>query len=204
MCERTEDDIIARRCALLRRKLRKRPCAPLDCTGSAALSTDELASGIRLPLFSCPFQGCTFHTDDRALFLHHVAGGVSDETHVQVLRETCGTCEDIPGMTPLEYVSGAVAIAERERWPTLGLSITRRCLIALCLRYNDAQVQCQCCFVCSQLRTSVAGYDMVDLKRPASECGGRSAEIQPRRLQDLLHIESECPGVLLNNASYSL
>ena len=86
MCERTEDDIIARRCALLRRKLRKRPCVPLDSTGSAALSADELASGIRLPLFSCPFQGCTFHTDDRALFLHHVAGGVSDETHVQVLR----------------------------------------------------------------------------------------------------------------------
>ena len=202
--DRVEDDTIQRRCKMLRRKLRKRPCLPLSTSGSGEMSPHEIASGVRLPLYSCPFEGCAFNTADRALFLHHVAGGVSDTTHLKTLREICGGCTDIPGVTMLEYVHGAVAIAERERWPMLGLSVTRRSLNLLCLRYNDTQMKCLCCFVCGQLRTTVKGYSAANLQKPSSEAGGVSSEIEFRRIVDLTHLELDHPGVLLNNTSYSL
>ena len=40
-------------------------------------------------------------------------------------------------MTRLDYVYGAVASAEKERCPRLGLSTTRRALHVLCGRYYD-------------------------------------------------------------------
>eukprot|EP00959_Pyramimonas_sp_CCMP1952_P336660 7049404-Pyramimonas_sp.AAC.1 len=58
-----------------------------------------------------------------------------DRTHASMIREICNN--DIPWMTNLGYVYGALAVAERERWPMLGLSTTRRALNLLALRYND-------------------------------------------------------------------
>merc|ERR1711965_646217 len=55
---RVEDDMILKRCALLRRKLRKRPCVPLKGTSSVPFSAGEIETGVRLPLYSCPFDGC--------------------------------------------------------------------------------------------------------------------------------------------------
>ena len=51
------------------------------------MSIEDLNVGVKLPLYSCPFLGvdgkaCHFNTNDRNLFLHHVAGGVLDKTHV--------------------------------------------------------------------------------------------------------------------------
>ena len=43
----------------------------------------------------------------------------------------------MPWFTPLDYVGAAVVLAERERWPRLGLSTTRRALNQLALRCND-------------------------------------------------------------------
>ena len=71
----TEHDIILQRCTELRRCMRERPCLPCLQPGKE-LSADELALGVRLPQYSCPFAVCCFSSDDRVLFLHHVAGGV--------------------------------------------------------------------------------------------------------------------------------
>ena len=57
-------------------------------------------------------------------------------------------------MTATDYVYGAIGVAERERWPLVGLSTTRICLNLLALRYNDTTTKCLACFICRQLRTS--------------------------------------------------
>ena len=127
-----------------------RPTLPTKANGEA-MSIEDLNTGVRLPLYSCPFKcadgtSCNYHTDDRTLFLHHIAGGISDTTHAADIQRIC--CNDMPWFTPLDYVGGAVALAERERWPRLGLSTTRRALNQLALRYNDEKIQCLTCFVC--------------------------------------------------------
>ena len=76
-----------------------------------AMTVEDLYKGIRIPLYFCPFKkenvsSCTFHTHDRTLFLHHVAGGVRDDTHRSQIERICG--KDLPFMTNLDYIYGAV------------------------------------------------------------------------------------------------
>ena len=117
--------------------MRQRPCIPVKSNG-AEMSSADLRTGVQLPLYACPFKQCVFISNDRAKFLHHVAGGVSDSIHKELIEDVCKT--DYTWITRLDYVYGAVAIAERERWPLLGLSTTRRALNTLCMRYNDETV----------------------------------------------------------------
>ena len=58
----TEQDIVQNRCLQLRAFMRERPCLPLRSDGQALTSSD-LASGIRLPLYSCPWRDCHFCSD---------------------------------------------------------------------------------------------------------------------------------------------
>ena len=199
--EPVEQDIIKNRCQEIRKLLRSRPTLPLKADGSS-LSSKDLATGVRLPLYSCPFSGCNDHFNNRTRFLHHVAGGVSDSTHREALERICR--DDYTFLTPLDYVSRAVGEAERERWPLLGLSTTRRSLNLLCLRYNDDRIKCVSCFICGQLRTTCEGYPYVDLKAPAEKIGYSRKEIAYSSLEDLVAIELSHPGTLLNNCSYEL
>ena len=163
-------------------------------------------SGTRLPLYSCPFKEnsrgpCNFHTSDRTAFLHHVAGGARDRTHAEEIGNICNA--DLEWMTNLDYVAGAIAVAERERWPLRGLSTTRRSLNLLAQRYNDETTQCLCCFICAQLRTTCKGYPVVDLEKmdvhsPAHE------EIRYYSQSDFCSVEKKCHGTLLNNCGYVL
>ena len=112
--EPVELDIINASCRNLRRRLRDRPTLPLK-SNNEPMSVEDLATGVQLPLYTCPFKACNFHTENRTFFLHHVAGGLSDDTHRSMIEDICGT--DVPWMTRLDYVNGAVSVAERERWP---------------------------------------------------------------------------------------
>ena len=96
-----EKDLVLARCAELRKHMRRRVTLPLKEDGSE-LSVEDVQSGMALPLYSCPFTGCTFHASDRTLFLHHIAGGVRDRTHAYLIRDVCRT--DITWMTNLDYV----------------------------------------------------------------------------------------------------
>ena len=108
-------------------------------------------------------------------------------------------------MSRLDYVYGAVSIAERENWPLIGLSTTRRALNVLCKRYNDIDIQCLACFVCGQLRTTCAGYSSIHLDNPVnSEQDCFNTEIYWKSVQDLQKLEQTCPSTLLNNCSYQL
>ena len=84
-----------------------------------------------------------------------------DRTHAKQLADIC--MDDIDWMDNLTYVYEAIAVAERERWPLLGLSVTRRSLNLLATRYNDEKTQCLTCFICAQQRTTCSGYPVVDL-----------------------------------------
>ena len=121
---------------------------------------------MQLPLYSCPFDQCFFHTNDRDSFLHHISGGVKDSTHSIEITKICK--DDMPWMTATDYVYGAIGVAERERWPLVGLSTTRRCLNLLALRYNDTTTECLACFICGQLRATCGGYPQVDLQSKES------------------------------------
>ena len=61
------------------------------------------------------------------------------------LQEMCK--DEISWMMYLNYAHGAASVAERERWPTLGPSTTRRSLNPLAPGYNDETTQCLVCFV---------------------------------------------------------
>ena len=111
---------------------------------------------------------------------------------------------DTPWMTRLDYVYGVAAIAERERWPRIGLSTTRRALNVLCRRYNDENIECQACFVCAQLRTTCRGYPRINLDRPVEDTKCCNMEIDWRGVGAFNQLELDCPGTLLNNCSYEL
>ena len=181
--------------------MRIRPTLPLKPQGGT-LSASDLDSGMKLPLYSCPFDKCCFHTNDRGAFLHHISGGVKDSTHSLEISKICK--DDMPWMTATDYVYGAIGVAERERWPLVGLSTTRRCLNLLALRYNDTTTKCLACFICGQLRTTCGGYPQVDLQSkercdtPSNEPIGYWKEAA---LQDL---EKQFPGTLLNNCGFDL
>ena len=74
--EPVEHDVIRSRCAVLRKSMRQRPCIPVN-VGGEPMSYADVASGVQLPLYSCAFKDCLYHSNDRAAFLHHVANGVS-------------------------------------------------------------------------------------------------------------------------------
>ena len=121
----TEQDLVQRRCqALAESFLRKRPTLPASWEDSEH-SFEDTESGIRLPLFSCPFKHCTYHTDDRTAFLLHL-GGV-DSSHHAVIKKVCEPTTT-PWLKPIDYVYGAIAVRERGQWPRLGLAVTRRTL----------------------------------------------------------------------------
>ena len=166
------------------------------------MSYADVCSGTKLPIYSCPYQNCSFRCEDRCLFLHHVAGGRSDSTHREMLDGVLKV--DLPWMNRLDYVYGAVAVAERERWPRIGLSTTRRALNVLCQRYNDESTQCLACFVCAQLRVTCRGYAAINLDRPVQTKKRYNSEIELRGRAAFRALETQCPGTLLNNCSYNL
>ena len=82
------------------------------------------------------------------------------------------------GRTELSYVSEAIAVAERENCPRIGLAVTRRVLRGLCKRYNDATIYAATCFICAQVRTSIEGYEAINLQ---NAFGTKDLRLLPRR-----------------------
>ena len=153
-------------------------------------------------MYSCPWRDCSFGTNNRTRFLHRIAGGAADKTHQHDLQTICKN--DTIWMSHLDYVHGAVALAERERWPLLGLSVTRRSLNRLCKRFNNRTVKRLCCFVFGQLRTACESYATVDLNADDLHTPDATSEISLRGSAWFQNPEKNCPGTLLNNCSYDL
>ena len=71
-----------------------------------------------------------------------------DRAHREQLGDIC--VDDMDWMDNVTYISEATAVAEREGWPLLGLSVTRRSLNLTATRYSDEKTQCLTCVICAQ------------------------------------------------------
>ena len=98
--------------------------------------------------------------EDRENHTHHIAGGIADKTH---RRDICTICEPMTPVEQLGYISEAVAVAERDNFPKVGLAVTRRVLRGLYQWYCDPGIYAATCFVYAQIRTSIVGYKGIDL-----------------------------------------
>ena len=145
-----------------------------------------------------------FSTQRTEFFSHHIAGGAADRTHAAGIVQICGS--DLPGITSLDYVCGAISVAEREQWHLVGAATTRRTLRLLCQRYNDESIQAVLSSVCARIRTTVFGYHRVDLelKEQPSQSVVASMEIQDKSMGWFKSLEKACPGSLYNHCRYKL
>ena len=183
--------------------LRCRPTLPA-CISDPTQSLTDVSVPIRLPLFSCPFKGCVFSTDDAASFDRHVASRTGKEPHHQVIAETCRQHLDL--FDSKDFVHRAVSLIEQKQVPLIGPAVTRRSLRHLRLRYNDDTVKAVCCFVCGQLHTTTKG------PLPPEQYGpdGAASRAQPQHTVRFVNsawlrdVERSHPGSLLNNCSYGL
>ena len=99
-------------------------------------------TGVRLPLYSCPFRQCV--TDDRPEFLLHIGG--ANSPHRATIDEVC-PAKTVTKVRRVDYVLGAISYWERQQWPKLGLSVTRQALGTLAARYKDDSAKSFACFV---------------------------------------------------------
>ena len=196
----TEQDMILRKCQRLADEyIRSRPTLPASWEDPSR-SWEDTNSGWSLPLYSCPFKHCTFHTEKRVDFLIHL-GGVNSPHRADIER-ICWP-PDTPYMTRMDYVNGAVSVHERRQWPRLGLSITRRSLRNVAQAYNDETTQCLTCFVCCEQRTTLSGPVHPDFEEQGLAPKQRR-NIEYRGDSYFEELERVCPHTLLNNCSYLL
>ena len=146
--------------------LRERPTLPAR-PDDPERSLTEVDLPIRLPLFSCPFRGCVFNTDDEAEYDEHVASRTRAFPHHCVIAETCNP--HLAYIDAKDFVHRAVSIREQNQIPLIGPATTRRALRTLTTRYNDENIQALCCFICGQIHTTMAG--------PLTSTGDRRRDI---------------------------
>ena len=83
-----EEDALEACARRLASHLRSRPTLPAR-PDNPSQSILEVDIPIRLPLFSCPFSGCSFRTDDAELYDMHIASRrPADPLHI-IIAETC-------------------------------------------------------------------------------------------------------------------
>ncbi|CAJ1359607.1 unnamed protein product, partial [Effrenium voratum] len=124
---------------LLAAQMRSNPTLPSSGTVSAQ---DMMSEFIRLPLFSCPFAGCVFETDDEGVFLQHVEG--AEGPHAKPVAAV--SAQYVSPMCHGDMVAACV-----------GAAVTRRVLRRLAEAACDAEVQALVCFVCGQVHTTARG-----------------------------------------------
>ena len=137
--------------------LRKRPTLPADAVNPFD-SFSHLQLAIRLPLYSCPFLGCTFCTDTRLEFLRHL--GSRNGPHSRDIDPLCRRFFSVA--SPLDFVYLAMAVIERDQVPAVGMATTRRSLRTLTTTYNDNSIQSLVCFVCASMFCTFAGPTGID------------------------------------------
>ena len=194
----TEQDELKQCAEKLAVHLRSRPTLPARYDNPSE-SFQDVSSGIRLPLYSCPFKNCVFHSDHRIAFLKHLSADEPSSPHRKILRETCG--QWLHNMTSLDFVYKAVSILEQKQIPLIGLCTTRRALRQLTTRFNDGRIKSISCFACGQIHTTACGPEHINRGTGESE---HYSSIDFRTRIWLNEIEAKHPGTLLNNISFDL
>ena len=134
--------------------LRERPTLPANADNNE-VSFADVETAIRLPFFSCPFRGCAYATDDRAVFLRHLASPTERDGHYMLVRNICG--QHFSLAPPLDFVYSAISIIERRQIPCIGMATTRRALRQLTKVYNNDTIKALVCFVCGEIHCTMRG-----------------------------------------------
>ncbi len=119
-----EQDAWETSCRKLSRALRCRPTLPA-LAEDPQQSFEDVELAIRLPLYSCPFRGCTVGSDHRLKVLKRMAYG----PHEQAITQACGSC--LRQASTLDCVYQAAALLERDHIPVIGHATTRKALRTL-------------------------------------------------------------------------
>ena len=186
-------------CTALARLLRDRPTLPADAS-EPGRSMVDVETPWRLPLYSCPFKQCTFHTDERQRFLEHLGTSTGASPHYAQIRAHCEPCLSVA--EPLDCVHRAVALLEQDRIPCIGPATTRRALRTVTTYYNDTKIKAIVCFVCGQIHSTMEGPSGIDPATGAVVRPRSHISLQSRRW--LQEVERNSPGTLLNNCSFEL
>ena len=193
-------DQCARRLATF---LRPRPTLPAHADDTTQSFTNVKVP-IRLPLYACPFKGCTYSTDDEVSFDRHIGSRKGKDPHHKTIADACGQYLDL--FDSKDFVHRAVSLVEQAQVPLIGPATTRRALRQLAARYNDETIKAVCCFVCGQLHTTFEG----PLPAEQHDSNGIASRPFPQRTIRfvdkawLSSLEASHPGSLLNNCSYEL
>ena len=165
--------------ALAHRHLRARPTLPRD---SCAVN-----SGTRLPLVCCAFSNCTWAVDatrgerSRASEQHesisqHAANSFAREqgehvwdkmlqdhvraAHSDVITSVISSVfgeEQDPEIRAWDVHKEAIAVREREGFPSVGCSVDRRAMEYTMQVYNDKSIKALICCVCACVRVDTGG-----------------------------------------------
>ena len=181
----------------LAKHLRGRPTLPAS-TENSAVSFADVDIAMRLPLFSCPFRGCAYGTDERAAFLRHLASPTEVDGHYALVKDLCG--QHFSKASPLDFVYNAMSVIERRQIPCIGMATTRRALRHLTTVYNDEAIKALVCFVCGEIHCTMRGPE--PFEEESTQCAQSSIEYMGRDW--FRAIEARHPGSLLNNCSYEL
>ena len=133
---------------------------------------------MRLPLFSCPFRGCAYATDDRAAFLRHLASPAENLGHYALVKNLCGHHFSIA--SSLDFVYSAISIIERRQIPCIGMATTRRALRQLTKVYNDDAIKALVCFVCGEIHCTMRGPELFDQELAEKKIGVFNRIHRPR------------------------
>ena len=102
-----------------------------------------------------------------------------DSPHRAVIDKTCKP-EETPWLQRIDYVNGAVRYKERNKFPSLGLSVTRRVLRTLAQTYSDKNIKCLVCFICGEQRTTGQGLPHPNFEDPSET---------PRAQQEIKYVD---------------
>ena len=146
----------------------------------------DVESGVRLPLYSCPFKHCAFSTESEPAHYDHIASRQASDPHYAVIHKCCG--KHLARISAIDFVHRAVTLIEQQQIPLVGASTTRRSLNALTSNYKDEKIKALACFACGQIKVALGG--------------AHSGSISMKPRFELQRIERERPGTLLKKCSY--
>ena len=114
-------------------------------------SWEDVASGVRLPVWHCAFEGCGWHSDSNDVLVNHL------DVHSRLFTECRGSGCFANVYSNMDLYEEAIACIERDQFPLVGPSVDRRCIEMLTREYNDDQIHQLICFVCGQSKTRTPG-----------------------------------------------
>ena len=199
----TEQDYWAFSAQRLAEHLREKPTLPARWD-NLEISFTDVDEAIALPLYSCPFKGCNFCTDDRWMFLQHFSRNNVEAPHAAVIEELCGV-HLRHGFEPIDFVYHAMAVRENNKFPSLGMAITRRALRTMTQAYNDECTKAIMCATCNAVKATINGewYETWDAALQ-QYVAHRNESVQYVNRNWFRTLERQKPGSLLNNLSAEL